>query len=156
MRRAPDTIWKFVTPIVESLNYEMVGAALGQTESGLTLRIYIDREEGVGVDDCAKVSNLVGAGLDVEDLIAGEYCLEVSSPGLRRPLFSADHFTAEQGSEIKVRLTIAQDGRRNFKGTLTGVEGEQIIVDVDGTAHQISIADIDSANVVPDFGSDTK
>lgn len=152
MRRAPDTIWKFVTPIVESLDYEMIGAALGQTESGLTLRIYIDHDDGVDVEDCGKVSQLVSAGLDVEDLIAGEYCLEVSSPGLRRPLFSAKHFAAQRGSEIKVRLTVPQAGRRNFKGTLTEIEGEQITVEVDGASHRISIADIDSANVVPDFG----
>ncbi len=151
MRRAPDTIWKFVKPIVESLDYEFIGAALGQTESGLTLRIYIDHANGVGVDDCGKVSSLVGAGLDVEDLIAGEYCLEVSSPGLRRPLFSASHFEAQSGNEIKVRLTVPVDGRRNFKGTLTGVEGEQIVVEVDGASHALNIADIDSANVVPDF-----
>lgn len=151
MRRAPDTIWKFVAPIVESLDYEFIGASLGQTESGLTLRIYIDHNNGVGVDDCGKVSNLVGAGLDVEDLIAGEYCLEVSSPGLRRPLYNASHFAAQTGNEIKVRLTVPQDGRRNYKGKLTGVQGEQIIVEIDGDTHQLLIADIDSANVVPDF-----
>ncbi|MEM7260063.1 MAG: ribosome maturation factor RimP [Pseudomonadota bacterium] len=151
MRRAPDTIWTFAAPIVESLEYEFIGASLGQTESGLTLRIYIDHDNGVGVDDCGKVSNLIGAGLDVEDLIAGEYCLEVSSPGVRRPLFSASHFAAQTGNEIKVRLTVPQDGRRNFKGTLTGVEGEQIVVEIDGAAHSLNIADIDSANLVPDF-----
>jgi ribosome maturation factor RimP len=133
------------------LDYELIGAALGQTESGLTLRIYIDHADGVGVDDCAKVSNLIGAGLDVEDLIAGEYCLEVSSPGLRRPLFSASHFAAQKGNEVKIRLTVPQDGRRNFKGTLSGVEGEQISLEIDGATHQINVADIDSANVVPDF-----
>jgi ribosome maturation factor RimP len=151
MRRAPEAIWKFVAPIVESLQYEFVGASLGQTESGLTLRIFIDQAEGISVDDCAKVSNMVGAGLDVEDLIAGEYCLEVSSPGMRRPLFSAAQFESQKGSEIKVRLTVPQDGRRNFKGQLTGVEGDLITVLVDGASHEIAVRDIDSANVVPEF-----
>ncbi len=151
MRRAPETIWNFVAPIVESLQYEFVGASLGQTESGLTLRIFVDQPDGVSVDDCAKVSNMVGAGLDVEDLIAGEYCLEVSSPGMRRPLFDAAQFEKQMGSEIKVRLTVPVDGRRNFKGELTGVEGDLITMQVDNTSHQITIRDIDSANVVPRF-----
>ncbi len=151
MRRAPEAIWKFVAPIVESLQYEFVGASLGQTESGLTLRVYIDQADGVSVDDCAKVSNMVGAGLDVEDLIAGEYCLEVSSPGMRRPLYSADQFESQKGSDVKVRLTVPQDGRRNFRGELTGVEGDIITIQVDGTSHQIAVRDIDSANVVPQF-----
>lgn len=151
MRRAPEAIWKFVAPIVESLQYEFVGASLGQTESGLTLRIFIDQADGVSVDDCARVSNMVGAGLDVEDLIAGEYCLEVSSPGMRRPLYDAAHFESQKGNEIKVRLTVPVDGRRNFKGELAGVDGDLITIQVDGTLHQIAVRDIDSANVVPRF-----
>ena len=151
MRRAPETIWKFVAPIVESLQYEFVGASLGQTESGLTLRIFVDLPDGVSVDDCAKVSSMIGAGLDVEDLIAGEYCLEVSSPGMRRPLFSAAHFEQQMDNEIKVRLTVPLDGRRNFKGKLTGVEGDLITMQIDNASHQIDIRDIDSANVVPRF-----
>lgn len=152
MRRAPEAIWNFILPILDSLNYEFVGAALGQSDSGLTLRIYIDREEGITVDDCATVSSMVGAGLDVEDLIAGEYCLEVSSPGLRRPLFDASQYDHQKGKTVKVRLTVPQDGRRNFTGVLTGVDGERITLEIDKESHELTIRDIDSANVVPQFG----
>lgn len=152
MRRAPEAIWNFISPIVDALNYEFVGASLGQSESGLTLRVYIDREEGITVDDCATVSSMVGAGLDVEDLIAGEYCLEVSSPGMRRPLYNAHHYENQKGKTIKVRLTVPQDGRRNYTGVLTAVNGEQITVEVDNDSHELTIRDIDSANVVPKFG----
>ncbi len=152
MRRAPEAILNFISPIIDALNYEFVGAALGQSDSGLTLRVYIDREEGITVDDCATVSSMVGAGLDVEDLIAGEYCLEVSSPGMRRPLFESSQYKQQIGKTVKVRLTVPQDGRRNFTGVLTGVDGEQIALEIDNDTHELTIRDIDSANVVPQFG----
>ena len=151
MRRAPEPIWNFISPIVDALNYDFVGASLGQSESGLTLRVYIDRDEGITVDDCATVSSMVGAGLDVEDLIAGEYCLEVSSPGMRRPLFDAQQFERQKGKTVKVRLTVPQDGRRNFTGVVTQVNGELITIEFDNESHELEIRDIDSANVVPQF-----
>lgn len=152
MRRAPEAIWNFISPIVDALNYEFVGASLGQSESGLTLRVYIDREQGINVDDCATVSSMIGAGLDVEDLIADEYCLEVSSPGMRRPLFNADQYERQKGKTVKVRLTVPQDGRRNYTGVLTAADPERITLEIDNEAHQLTIRDIDSANVVPHFG----
>ncbi len=152
MRRAPDKIWDFVSPIVAGLDYEYVGSGLGQTESGLTLRVYIDGPEGITVDDCARVSSQVGAALDVEDLISSDYCLEVSSPGMDRPLFEAEHYQANVGKNVKVRMAIPLDGRRNFKGLLSDVSEEQISVEVDGELYELAIRDIESANLVSHFG----
>ena len=152
MRRAPDKIWDFVAPIVTGLGYQYVGSGFGQAESGLTLRVYIDGAEGVTVDDCAAVSGQVGAALDVEDLISGEYCLEVSSPGMDRPLFEIEHYQSQVGNNVKVRMAVPLDGRRNFKGLLSEVGDDQISVEVDGELYELAIRDIESANVVSQFG----
>ncbi len=152
MRRAPEKIWNFVAPIVAGLDYEYVGAGLGQTESGLTLRVYIDSPEGITVNDCATVSGQVGAALDVEDLISADYCLEVSSPGMDRPLFEVEHYKATVGQHIKVRMAIPLDGRRNFKGLLSDAGEELISIEVDGELYDLAIRDIESANLVSQFG----
>ncbi len=177
MRRAPDNIWDFLSPIVEGMNYRFVGASLGQGESGLTLRVYIDHgankeklideelidveledgmakvpvmdRSGILVDDCAAVSRQVGAALDVEDLIAGEYCLEVSSPGVDRPLFSLVDFEEQVGNTIKLRLEVSTvTGRRNFKGTVISVEDGQLVIEVDGEQYELPVKDIEFANLV--------
>jgi ribosome maturation factor RimP len=152
MRRAPDKIWDFVAPIVTGLGYQHVGTGLGQTESGLTLRVYIDGTDGITVDDCAAVSGQVGAALDVEDLISGEYCLEVSSPGMDRPLFDIEHYQSQVGNNVKVRMAVPLDGRRNFKGLLSDVGDDHIFVEVDGELYELAVRDIESANVVSQFG----
>ncbi len=153
MRRAPEPVWNFIRPVVEGLHYEFVGVALGQTESGLTLRVYIDHEDGITVDDCGRVSSLVSAGMDVEDLISSEYCLEVSSPGLERPLFDQVQFEQQTGQVIKVRLAVPQDGRRNYTGVLESVGDNEIRLEIDGDEHSLAIGDIDHANLVAKFSS---
>lgn len=151
MRRAPDSIWRFVEPIVQNMDYEFVGAGLGQADSGLTLRVYIDAADGVTVDDCASVSHQVGAALDVENLIAGEYCLEVSSPGIDRPLFRQQDFVRFIGSEVKVRMAVALDGRKNYRGLLDSVEDDCAVIEVDGEKHELKISDVETASIVARF-----
>jgi len=151
MRRAPERIWQFLAPIVANMGYEFVGAGFGQGDSGLTLRLYIDSDDGISVDDCAAVSNQVGAALDVDDLIAGEYCLEVSSPGLDRPLFVAADYQRFIGSEIKLKLAVAQLGRRNYRGLLCAADETTATIEIDGEQHQVPIGDVDTANLVPKF-----
>ena len=163
MRRAPENIWSFLSPIVEGMDFTFVGATLGQAESGLTLRVYIDKEatgpetgfgetgpdrSGIVVEDCAAVSRQVGAAMDVEDLIAGEYCLEVSSPGVDRPLFSAEDFEQQLGKTVKARLAVSASGRRNYKGVVKQVEDGLLIVEIDGELHELVLRDIESANLV--------
>ena len=139
-----------------------MGASLGQGESGLTLRVYIDKEasdedEGIGetgpnrsgvvVEDCVAVSRQISAALDVEDLVAGEYTLEVSSPGVDRPLFSSEDFKQQIGNTVKVKIGVTASGRRNYKGVVTQVEEGLIVVEVDGELHELALTDIESANL---------
>lgn len=163
MRRASKQIWQLLDTTITAMGYEFVGAELGQAENGMTLRVYIDLtpdnrrddQPTVLVDDCANVSRQVGAVLDVEDPIPGEYALEVSSPGLNRPLFSADQFEAQVGEQVKLKLRkpvdVEGNHRRNFKGTLVGVESGEIELQVDGQNFNLSLDDVEQARLVYAF-----
>ena len=116
------------------------------------LRIYIDHEDGVTVDHCAAVSRQVSAVLDVEDPIAGEYQLEVSSPGAERGLYELSHFQQFAGHEVAIRLRVSLDGQRNFKGLLVGVEADEVVLRVADEEFLFPIDSIDRANIVPNWG----
>ncbi|NND91361.1 MAG: ribosome maturation factor RimP [Granulosicoccus sp.] len=147
MQRASTQVVSVIEPVVSGLGYELVGAEFGQAENGMTLRVYIDKPEGIVMEDCATVSRQLDAVLDVEDTIKSAYLLEVSSPGIDRPLFTEAHFAAQIGEEVKVRLADGIGGRRNFKGQLVGVEDGVATVEVDGTDYELSIADVEQAHV---------
>jgi ribosome maturation factor RimP len=120
--------------LVTSMGYEFVGMELQrQSRRRSLLRIYIDIEKGITLDDCTKVSRQVSAMLDVDDPIQGEYSLEVSSPGLDRPLFELAHYLKQIGNRIKVRVSSPLKDRRNFVGVLLRVETDNIhlLVDID-------------------------
>ncbi|MCB1756579.1 MAG: ribosome maturation factor RimP [Gammaproteobacteria bacterium] len=151
MQRASDKIWRCVEPVVTSLGYEFVGAEYGQGESGNTLRVYIDKEGGILLDDCALVSNQLSAVLDVEEPIQSHYVLEVSSPGIERPLFKPADFIRFTGQKVKLRTYSAVLGRRNFSGMLESVEKEEIFLEVDGEVFAISLTNIEWAKLLPEF-----
>lgn len=163
MRRASEQLWKLLEPVTNSMGYEFVGAEFGQAENGMTLRVYIDLEDEekkaagktVLLDDCAEVSKQVSALLDVEDPIPGEYVLEVSSPGLNRPLFNESHYDAVMGEVVKLKLRTPYDvdgsHRRNFKGTLVLVEAGDIEIETDGQNYRLSIEDVEQARLVYSF-----
>jgi len=139
-------------PGVRALGFELVeveytGAGGGQN----VLRVYIDSPKGITVDDCARVSRQVSAILDVEDPIAEAYVLEVSSPGLDRPLTKREDFERHAGETVKVRMNEAVQGRRNFKGTLVGLEGDAVVVVVDNERFSLPIAHIERARLVPQW-----
>ena len=138
-------------PAVDALGFELLGVEFIRAGNHSTLRIYIDHEDGITVDNCADVSNQVGAILDVEDPISTEYSLEVSSPGMDRPLFKLAHYEAVLNETINVRLNVPQDGRRNFKGTLVGIEGDMINVQVDNQVFSLLIDNVAKANLVAKF-----
>lgn len=118
------------------------------------LRVYIERADGeVGIDDCEAASREISAWLDVEDPIPGHYLLEVSSPGMDRPLFSAAQFARVIGVQVRVTLKLPRAGRRRFLGTVLAVEGEEIVLRVDGDDVAFQHADIESARVVPDWAA---
>ena len=139
-------------PLVEELGYEFVGLEHSSNPKNALLRVYIDRDEGIDLDDCSKVSREVAALLDVEDPIAGHYNLEISSPGLDRPLFTPDQFQQFTGEEVKVTLFAPEDGRRKFRGRIVAVEGENIQLNVDNIEVVLNFGNIAKAKLVPDFG----
>jgi ribosome maturation factor RimP len=143
------TLAELIEPVVRSLGCELWGVDYRlQGKRGL-LVVYIDKEGGVEVDDCAKVSHQLSGLLDVEDPIQEEYVLEVSSPGMDRPLYSVEQYSAYTGSMIKVKLRRAYEGRRNFKGILKAVEDNTIQIVVDDFQYDLPIEGIEKANVVP-------
>lgn len=135
---------------VEALGYELVGVEFirGRTS---TLRIYIDSENGITVDDCADASHQVSAVLDVEDPISVAYNLEISSPGLDRPLFNAEHYQRFIGQEVSLVLRIAVQNRRKWQGVIKSVEGEMITVTVEGNDDVFALNNIQKANLIPQF-----
>jgi ribosome maturation factor RimP len=151
MRHAPDNVQKLVAPAVESLGYELVGVEfLPQGGHGL-LRVYIDSEAGITLADCQRVSHQLSGVLDVEDVIKGRYHLEVSSPGLDRPLFEAKHFERFAGSQVNVKLAAPINGRRKLRGVLQGMKGDDVVLDVDGEVISVPLSAIDKANLVPEI-----
>lgn len=148
MRRVSPGIETVIEPVVSGLGYEYVGAQFGQAENGQTLRVFIDTENGVVVEDCVAVSKQLSAVLDVEDTIKSAYQLEVSSPGIDRPLFTVNQFTQQKNEVVKVKMAVAVDGRRNFKGRLIDVENDAAIVEVDGIDYALPVSDVEEAHLV--------
>ena len=140
-----------LAPVIEALGYQCWGIEFLSQGRHSLLRVYIDKADGITVDDCAVVSREVSALLDVEDPIPNEYTLEVSSPGMDRPLFTEAQFTQYVGQKIEVKLTVPQDGRRKFKGLLTSFDGDMLVIEVDGKPCSLLFDNIDKANVVPVF-----
>lgn len=140
-----------LAPVVQDLGYQLWGIDYVAQGRRALLRIYIDSENGISVDDCALVSRQVSAVLDVEDPIAGEYTLEVSSPGMDRPLYSLDQFQLYLGSEVAVRLRSAFEGRRKFSGVLKAIEDEELVLQVDDHEYLLPFELVERAHVVPRF-----
>ncbi len=142
-----ETLLSLLEPPIEALGYALVEL---EFHSGL-LRIFIDREGGVTVDDCEIVSRQVSAVLDVEDPIPGAYTLEVSSPGLDRPLRKETDYVRFTGQRAKLELLLPRDGRKRFTGTLKGCEAGEVLIEVDGELHRLPHDGIAKARLVPEF-----
>ncbi len=137
-------------PAVSRLGYELVGVEYHGGRRAL-LRVYIDREGGVSVEDCQRVSRQVSGLLDVEDPIPGPYTLEVSSPGLDRPLFREADFRRFAGRVVRIRTDVPLEGRRNFRGVLRGLRGGEVLVEVDGIELALPVERIEQARLVPEL-----
>lgn len=150
MRRASQAIVDVIEPVVTGLGYELVGAEFGQAENGMTLRVYIDteREEGILIEDCVAVSRQLDAVMDVEDPIGQAYQLEVSSPGVDRPLFTAEHFSEQIGNEVRIRLASGIGGRRNYKGVLLAIADGLATVEIDNVDHAVPLDDVEQAHLI--------
>ena len=151
MARFEQQLTDLLRPAVEETGKSLLGVEFVSAGKNSILRLFIDHENGINVDDCAEVSRQVGAILDVEDPISSEYSLEVSSPGLDRPLFEKAHYEAVVGEIIQVKLGVPVNGRRKFKGVLEKIDNDTLFVIVDGKEYQLVINNIDKANLVPNF-----
>ena len=136
-------------PAVERLGYELTDLEVRLGGKGGVVRLFIDKPDGVTLDDCETVSHAVSALLDVEDPIPGHYDLEVSSPGLDRKLTRVEHFQRFTGETVKVQTRFPVLGRKRFRGTLVEAREEQIVVEVDGEAYELPLANIDTARLAP-------
>jgi ribosome maturation factor RimP len=149
---AVEKLEELLSPVVEDLGYEFIGVDYSANPKNRLLRLYIDRpDSGIGVDDCETVSREVSAVLDVEEPIRDQYTLEVSSPGVERPLFSVEHFRRFLGEMAAVRMQAPQEGRRKFKGRIARVEDDRVWLNVDGTEWCLAIADMEKARLAPDL-----
>jgi ribosome maturation factor RimP len=146
-----ETLLRLLEPVIEALGYELVELEFHPQGRGGLLRIYLDREGGIGVDDCERASRQVSSVLDVEDPIPGAYTLEVSSPGLDRPLRKAEDYTRFAGQRAKLELLLPRDGRRRFSGGLRGIDGGEVLIEVDGVIYRLPLADIGKARLIPEF-----
>ncbi|MFT7558221.1 MAG: ribosome maturation factor RimP [Flavobacteriales bacterium] len=140
-----------IRPITEALGCEFWGVEYFVQGKQSLLRVFIEKNDGVLVEDCERVSRQVSSVMDVEDLIKTEYTLEVSSPGLDRPLFSLDQFSAHIGESIKLRLRVALNGQRKFSGLLRSIENDEIVLEFGSEEYVLPFELIEKANVVPRF-----
>lgn len=152
-----DEIATLLAPTVASMGLELLGIEYLPAPGGALLRVYIDVPQAdadsrlVGIEDCEAVSREISAQLDVEDPISGNYTLEVSSPGLERPLFGAAQFARFVGETAKVVLKLPQDGRRRLQGAILRVDGQALAFEVDGAEFVVDAANVEKAKLVPDW-----
>ena len=145
-------ITELLAPTVAALGLELLGVEFAPTGHSAMLRLYIDAPGRlVGIEDCEAVSREVSAQLDVADPIASEYTLEVSSPGIDRPLFTAEQFGRFIGEQAKLTLRLAQDGRRRFIARITGVEGDVVLLKHEAGEMRVEHDNIEKARLVPDL-----
>ncbi len=137
-------------PILQK-NIELVDLEWKRERGSWVLRIFIDKPGGVTIGDCAKISELVGKILDKEDLIHRSYLLEVSSPGIDRPLVKLEDYERFRGEKAKITLKQPIEGRKNFTGILLGVEKEKVKIEVEGKVWEFSIEVIKKANLQPEI-----
>jgi ribosome maturation factor RimP len=155
MRKDIQDLWTLAEPHVRDAGFDLVELQSGRETTGWVVRLFIDRLEEenppVSHDDCARVSRDVSAALDVADLIRHTYQLEVSSPGLDRPLRRERDFARFAGQSARIRLADEVEGRRNFSGTLRGAQSGVVEIECDGRSYQLPIGQVAKANLIPDW-----
>jgi ribosome maturation factor RimP len=156
MRKDAQDLWTLAEPYVVDAGFDLVEVQSGREAAGWIVRLYIDRPEGDGAvpishKDCERVSRDVSAALDVANLVSHSYQLEVSSPGLDRPLRRERDFARFAGRSARVRLSESAEGRRNFSGTLRGAQNGLVDIECDGRSYQFPIAAVAKANLIPDW-----
>ncbi len=145
-----EQLCELLAPTIENMGYELVGVEYHPNSVNALLRVYIDKPEGIVLDDCVAVNEQVSGILDVEDPIAGKYTLEISSPGLDRPLFKLKDFQRFVGSQVKIRLARPIARQRNFKGEIIAVNEESVVIaNAAGEQVELDIKFIEVARLIP-------
>jgi ribosome maturation factor RimP len=145
-----DRIRGIVEPTVADEGCELVAVEIASGTKGAILRLFVDHPGGVTIEQCASISRALSPVLDVEEPLSGAYRLEVSSPGIDRPVEKAEDFARFAGFRAKVRL-LPGAVRRRYSGTLRGIEGEMVHIEVDGETHELRLTEIDRARLVLEF-----
>lgn len=151
MQRQASKVDRLLEPTVTALGYEYVGVENHAQGQHSLLRVYIDSEQGITLDDCERVSQQISGVLDVEAPIRGEYTLEVSSPGLDRRLFKPEHFERFAGHKVRIKLYAPIDGKHKYNGTLQGLNDDHVVIEEDGMEISLPWSSISKANLVPDL-----
>lgn len=153
MRKIDPELNERLVKLISSMGYEFVGCEQVPQGRQFVFRIYVDRPNGITVGDCSLISRQVSAMLDVVDVFQGRYTLEVSSPGLDRPLFEIEHFRQFVGKKVKIRLGIPVNQRRQYKGILQQVVGEDIYLKLDDTDEEVkfSFDNIEKAHLISEL-----
>ncbi len=146
-----ERLQQMLEPVIENLGYELVLLEYSPSTKSAMLRLYIDAPAGITLDDCERVSKEVSGTLDVADPIRTAYRLEVSSPGLDRPLVKPAHYQRFMGEQAKLQLIAPLNGRRRFVGFIRGVDTNMLKLETEEGLVEISLADIDRARLVPDY-----
>jgi ribosome maturation factor RimP len=147
---------QMLEPAVAGLGFELADLEMHVGKGRQLLRVFIDADGGVTVDDCEAVSRQVSSVLDVADVIPGNYTLEVSSPGLDRRLVKPAHFERHTGAQVQVQLRRIIDGRRRVRGILVDRNDERLSLKCDNDIQSFPVADVESVRLVPDFGKAAK
>lgn len=150
-QRVQEQLRSLIEPVVEGLGLELWGIEYLAHGKRAQLKVYIEKEAGVDVDDCARVSRQISAVMDVEDPIEAQYTLEVSSPGLDRRLFTLPQFEAFEGEQVRISLKSPYEGRRRFKGQLCGIEDDEVVVRSGDEEYLFPFDQIDRANLIPTY-----
>jgi ribosome maturation factor RimP len=149
MYRQNTVLYELLEPVVGAMGYELLGIEQLARGRDTLLRLYIDSETGIRLEDCVRVSDQVAGVLDVNDPIKGSYHLEVSSPGFDRPLFTLDHFRRFTGQVVRLNLHDKVAGRRKITGEITSVSDDGVEISMEGVVYQIAAENIDKARLVP-------
>lgn len=151
MKQAPEHLVKLIEPIVEGLGYECVGIEYNPHPKHGMLRVYIDSENGILLDDCTRVSHQLSGMLDVEDPIQGEYQLEISSPGEDRPFFKLSQFERFIGNTVTINLFKPVEKRRKITGTIQGIEDGAVLLQEGEKTLKLPFQAMSKARLVPEY-----
>jgi ribosome maturation factor RimP len=156
MRRDQTHLWELFEPVINGMGFDLIEIEHFPNPKHGVLRLYIDKPEGsdskgVMIEDCSAVSRQISALIDVEDPISGQFNLEVSSPGLDRPLRRLQDFQRFIGSLVKLKTVMPLDGQRNFKGRLLQATEDVIVIETDTEELSLPMSSIEKARIVPEF-----